>query len=106
MDAYELQLASLGYIDAEGNTLPNVDGLTNVGAERFRFLGYSGYPDVPCAALAEIPGVSVLVWCETAPTGGVLKTPEQALALLKGPYGWPEGTTLVDGLPVRPEGAL
>jgi len=101
MQAYEQQLTDHGYADADGNHLASIDGLDNMGAERFHHLGVTGYPDVPCAAWAEIPGVSVLVWSETAPTGGVPKTQSAALALLKGTYGWPEGTTMVDGLPVR-----
>ena len=110
MNAYELQLTNHGYVDANGDLWPEITGLDNlvVDGEDYRFypLPITGYPDVPHAAWAERPGVSVLVWCETAPTGGVPKTPQEALALLVGPYGWPEGTTLVDGLPVVPREAL
>ena len=104
MQAYELQLTNNGYVDAQGNPLASIEGLHNCcgasGDERFYAVPTTGYPDVPCAAWAEIPGVSVLVWCETAPTGGVPKTQEEALVLLKGAYGWPENTAYVDGLPV------
>jgi len=110
MQAYELQLVNHGYVDAAGSPLSSIEGLHNCitenGDERFYPVPTTGYPDTPCSAWAEIPGVSVLVWCETAPTGGVPKTQEEALALLKGTYGWPDNTTYVDGLPVAQRSAI
>lgn len=54
-----------------------------------------GYPDVQTTSWVE-NGSHVLCRAESAPTGGVEKTPAEALAILISDFGWPENS-YVDG---------
>ena len=105
----ECDLMDRGYVDVQGALLQSIDGLTNVGDESFRHLGYSGYP-ANALAQWERPDksrcVAVFADGEELPEGGTEIAAADMVALLVADYGWPAGSRLVDGMPMGPDRAL
>lgn len=83
-------------------------GLDNRDDQRFQHLGYA-WPDLSgvtvhrtCERGGPVEDKTILVAYEGALAIGVDVPVADVVPLLIADYGWPEGTTLVDGLPVAP----
>jgi len=103
----EYTLTDLGfYVVALGGP-GEIWGLDNMMVDdddqRFRHLGYTGYPEGQ-VMLCERPDKTkcFAAFASTAPTGGTAILAANVVSLLVSDYGWPVGTTLVDGLPMLP----
>ncbi len=100
----ECGLADLGFVDSAGSPIIDISGRDNV-TEPFRHLGY-GYPDnaLMCIDRADRAAtLAILPDGASLPSGGTEVDAADVVGLLLAEYGWPEGTALVDGLPVAPE---
>lgn len=105
----EYVLTDRGYYVAALEGPGEIWGLDNMVVDgddqRFHHLAYSGYPDGGLMAI-DRPDKSrclaVFPDGATLPAGGMEILAADVVALLVADYGWPESTTLVDGLPVWP----
>ena len=101
----EYALTDLGYRLVEtGLPLPEIWGLDNIDDQRFEHVGVAGYPPSALMCLDRPDRSTTLAIFDGAalPEGVTEILAVDVVALLVAEYGWPEGTTLVDGLPVRP----
>ncbi len=110
----ECALTDLGYhvfaIDGPGE----IWGLDNIadefGDRRFEALPATGYPANALMCI-DAPGdiktktMAILPDGAEPPEGGTEIAAADVVDLLLAEYGWPEGTTLVAGVPVAPERA-
>ncbi|MHC1701813.1 MAG: hypothetical protein AB9900_12730 [Humidesulfovibrio sp.] len=107
MQYVECALTDLGFVDGEGLALSSIEGLDNT-THPFRHLGFTGYPDgaLMCIDRADRAAtLAILPDGAEMPEDGTELLAAEVVDLLLADYGWPEGTTLVDGLPVGPERA-
>lgn len=104
MEYREYSLIDRGYrVENVPAPIPSrsLTGLKNKSGSRFSHQGYA-YPVGKYVIISEVPGKKVLVRGAGLEGGRVV--PEKDVpALLMADYGWPDGTTMKDGLPVRPE---
>lgn len=76
--------------------------------QRFEHLGVDGHPEGALMVI-DVPGLvktkTLALYPDgaTLPEGGTEILAADVLPLLLAEYGWPEGTTLVDGIPYEPD---
>ncbi|MBU1040285.1 MAG: hypothetical protein KKF77_04205 [Proteobacteria bacterium] len=110
MQYTEFDLTDLGYVDGEGKPLASIAGRDNQ-TDPFRHLGYEGYPAAAVRCI-DVPGdiktktLAILPDGEPLPEDGTVVLVDDVVDLLVAEYGWPEGTTLAEGIPVEPERRL
>jgi hypothetical protein len=108
MEYAEYALIDRGYVDEKGNPLASIEGRDNQ-TEPFRHLGLAGYPAGRIMCF-DAPGqhktLAVFADGVSLPEGGTEIQATGVVVLLVADYGWPEGTQLVDGVPVAPERSL
>ena len=89
----------------------DIEGLTNMVVDgddqRFWHLGIEGYPQGALCCLdapGQVKTKTLAIFEDGAelPEGGTEIAAADVVALLVSEYGWPEGTQLVDGVPVAP----
>ncbi|MHC1700271.1 MAG: hypothetical protein AB9900_04715 [Humidesulfovibrio sp.] len=109
MNYAECDLIDRGFRLVEGDMpLPEIWGLDNTGDQAFYHAGIVGYPDNALMCIDRVDRTKTLAILPDGaalPEGGTEILAADVVDLLLTEYGWPEGTTLVDGLPVAPERA-
>lgn len=104
---YVVAISGPGEIFGLDNRLVDDDGFED--DQRFRHLGTVGYPGGALCCLDALGQGKTMktlaVFADGAelPEGGTEILAADVVDLLVAEYGWPEGTTLMDGLPVAPE---
>jgi hypothetical protein len=115
MQYAEYILTEQGYyvvaLDGPGEIWGLDNMLTEEDDQRFYPLPVQGYPSGALLCI-DAPGpkrtktLAVFADGVTLPAGGTEIPAADVVELLVADYGWPEGTSLVDGVPVGPERAL
>lgn len=102
-------LGGVGEVWGLDNRVTDEEGFED--DQTFRHLGVDGYPDgrlfsVDRPGQAKTKCLAFFADDAEPPQGGTEILAADVVALLVAEYGWPVGTTMVDGMPVAPERTL